>query len=92
MSKFETHARKFLPIKNDEDMMAIFGDSRVFSGVVAYLKSEVDLITAKQPYALLRGKLFSHAYITTHFLSKEKHGLVLVRMLLGPNLVWALPS
>ena len=67
-------------------MLTIFGDSRVFVGVVAYLKSEADLIGAKQPYKLLREKLFSQGYTTTHFLSKEKHGLVLVSILLGPNL------
>ena len=85
MSKFEKYARKYLPIKTNDDMMTIFGDSRVFAGVVAYLKAEINLIQAKHPFKLIRQKLFSKAYITTHVLSNAKHGLVMVRMIPGPN-------
>ena len=60
-------------------MLKIFGDSKTFPGVVAYLQTEWG-INKKFPFKELRKCLFEHSYITNRILTSSKRGGCMVRI------------
>ena len=52
-------------------MVKVFGNSKIYSGVVSVLKAQLDhtITKTKTPWKLLRDRLFAPGYITTHILT-----------------------
>lgn len=55
--------RGFLPIKNDKAMMAVFGNSRVFPGVVSDMFNMLKL-NSSYDMNKVKNYLFSKTYVT----------------------------
>ena len=83
VSESETYARQYLPVKNDRYMQKVFGDSKAFPGVVAYLMGlDLSATATKTPYKKLWEKLFTTNYIATRVLSDTARGDCMVRFML----------
>ena len=57
-------------------MIKVFGDRKAYPGVVAYLKIELtsSINKTKTPIKMVRDKLFSLGYMSTHVLASSTRG------------------
>ena len=57
-------------------MIKVFGDRKAYPGVVAYLKIELtsSINKTKTPIKMVRDKLFSLGYMSTHVLAASARG------------------
>ena len=70
-----------MPITNDHSMMKIFGDSKIFPGVVNVLRADLEksIAKTKTPWRLIRESIFDNTYITNRALSgSTKAGCLVV--------------
>ena len=82
----EAYVTKLLPIKNSRAMAKIYGNPKIFSGVVAAMKSDKELKDPKMKYAMktIRKFLLHSSYLITHRIPDlKKSGRQVWKLCLG---------
>ena len=72
----EAYVKKLLRIKDDRAMSKVFGNPKIFPGVVACMKSDHELgkPNIKYPMMVLRDFFFAKSYLISHRICDLKKG------------------